>query len=97
MSTTRHDAYECPKCGTSNDAATGLTTNNGPQPGDLSLCAYCAWPSVFDVENGVLGQRSPTDDEWREIETDPDVIVARVRIETHKVLRLFEDSDGSGG
>lgn len=40
----------CPACGYRVDAATCLSENHRPSPGDLSLCARCAELFVFESD-----------------------------------------------
>lgn len=42
-------AAECPHCGTSHDAASGLTTHY-PEAGDVSVCLDCAGVSVYTAD-----------------------------------------------
>lgn len=37
----------CPGCGKKNDGASGTTTQY-PEPGNVSLCLYCAAVSTYD-------------------------------------------------
>lgn len=38
----------CPSCGKSNNSTTGINSQEQPKPGDVSICFYCAFVSVFD-------------------------------------------------
>ena len=40
----------CPWCGYKLDAATNMTGEGGPEPGDLTLCFKCASPLQFDAD-----------------------------------------------
>ena len=48
MSTARMIAIDCPKCGHTLDACTGIGHENSPSPGDLTLCIKCAAYLQFD-------------------------------------------------
>ena len=47
---------ECPSCRSKLDAATGVGTDEAPDPGDWSICVYCAGPLIFTED----GYRRPT-------------------------------------
>lgn len=67
----------CAWCGSSNDAQMGDPGRPGPEPGDVSLCWYCLGLSVYtETEQG----RKPTEEEFQEFVTDPDVIKALLAI-----------------
>lgn len=50
LTSTQLPADGCPNCGHSLDAATSLKGNHRPQPGDVSVCAYCGTILKFDDE-----------------------------------------------
>lgn len=62
----------CPHCGRQNGMHTCATTPGepAPDPGDVSICWGCAGIGVFDLVDGVLTVRLPTDDEARDIAED---------------------------
>lgn len=43
----------CPYCGARLDACTGISGTSRPQPGDPSICAYCAGLLVFALDGTV--------------------------------------------
>lgn len=45
--THRHAPDRCPWCGYLVDAATNVTGEGAPEPGDLTLCVKCAMPAQF--------------------------------------------------
>lgn len=69
MDTNDLDAV-CPYCGTATDAITSLTSKSLPQPGDVSVCIYCAGIWQFDDR---LQPRDPDDD----VLTDRGVLAAQ--------------------
>lgn len=76
-STTRGN-FRCPWCDEPNDAATPLYVEHAtPQPGDISLCASCARPSVYQ-EHGK--PRRPTESEWAQLNADATITAARKAI-----------------
>lgn len=54
---------DCPHCGKHNDTASGITSDEAPGPGDVTLCIDCGHWSVF-TEDGTL--RKANKDELRE-------------------------------
>jgi len=42
--------FECPRCAYTCDAATAVTGDAQPQPGDLSLCLHCGAPLEFAAD-----------------------------------------------
>lgn len=52
----------CPYCGRENEALTALDGSEGPEPGALNLCPYCARWSTFTE---LLTLRKLTPDELR--------------------------------
>ncbi|HEY7233895.1 MAG TPA: hypothetical protein VH539_07080 [Gemmatimonadaceae bacterium] len=63
----------CPACGTKVDDATIVFNDRKalPEPGDFTVCLYCAAVSVFDDQ---LRLRPPTADERREMAEDQRVL-----------------------
>lgn len=72
----------CPYCGTSLDGAMNVDGPNAPDPGDVTVCLYCAGLAVF-TDN--LGLRFPTDAELERWTVNPDV--TRVRSAVLEVIR----------
>jgi hypothetical protein len=70
-------ASNCPECGYSIDAATGINGERGPQNGDVSLCAKCGAISIF---NGDLSLRKPSEREYRCLSLQPTIIRAQLAI-----------------
>lgn len=72
MSTTDigHDTMpnRCPTCEHVLEAATGITTDDAPKPGDVTLCIYCAAILVFTDD---LRVRLPKEEESNEFANDP--------------------------
>ena len=63
----------CPHCGALVDAAgsaPGDKDEGGPEQGSISICLYCARPSIFDSD---LRLHRPTPAQIDEILADPDV------------------------
>lgn len=61
----------CPHCGAYVDAAGEADgTEGGPEQGSISICLYCARPSVFDND---LRLRKMTPAQMDEVLSDPDV------------------------
>lgn len=57
----------CPHCGEKLDAAIAVGDEEiSPNPGDWSICLYCASPLVFTDK----GYRKPTPDEYAEMIRD---------------------------
>lgn len=53
--------HECPSCEMALDAATDAYGEATPEPGDLTVCIYCAAILVF---TDTMGLRLPTDEEF---------------------------------
>jgi len=53
MNTTRTPLNQCPNCGKDIDSATGMDKGVPPNPGDLSVCLYCASFLVFNDDLSV--------------------------------------------
>lgn len=60
--TSRHKPTPCPKCLAPLDAAAHMTTDQKPEPGDWSVCAYCFAPLVYQ---GDLKLKAMTRKEFR--------------------------------
>lgn len=69
----------CPSCGAVNTGALSTTPGHAeaPQPGDVSVCAYCAAIGIY-AESGAI--RRPTADELAELEADPGITKARAAV-----------------
>lgn len=67
----------CPACLVRMDGALNTTGPGGPEPGDASVCGYCATILVYtyDDERG-LGLRLATKDEILEFFTWPEFVQA---------------------
>lgn len=48
--TTQFEVDSCPACSMPLDAATGVDGNTIPNPGDISICIYCASVLEFNEE-----------------------------------------------
>lgn len=71
----------CPHCGEELDVASGLGTQDGPKPGDISLCIDCGGVNIFD-EN--LKPRLPTQEENQKAEQNPMVFFGRLAMKLAK-------------
>ena len=65
---------ECSSCARMLDGAFEINSDVAPQPGDLSVCIYCAAVNVFDDE---LHHRAPTPLELIAAIRNPEVRRAR--------------------
>jgi hypothetical protein len=64
------EATSCPSCGHNLDAAAGVTADRAPEPGDVTICAYCGAGLVFglggrlyamsEADARAVAERSPT-------------------------------------
>lgn len=61
----------CPYCGAEIDGYTGVTGDEIPDPGDPSVCVYCAGLLVFDLDRL---PREPREDELPALLADPTVM-----------------------
>lgn len=59
-----HPDNACPVCGARLDAATAVRQDARPDPGDVSVCAYCASVLRFDRE---LYLYAPAKEEVRDL------------------------------
>jgi hypothetical protein len=64
----------CPYCGAKLDAVTGVTGVDRPQPGDPSICAYCAGLLVFALDGTV---REPDEHELAVLINHQQLMVAQ--------------------
>lgn len=64
----------CPYCGHGLDGYTGITGDATPEPGDASLCVYCAGLLVFAED---LTPREPTEAELPELLESPELMTAQ--------------------
>jgi hypothetical protein len=71
-------AQQCADCGVRNDAYCGANTAERPTAGAISICAYCAHLAMFTGDG--LQVRELTDDELADIEADPEVHAAQMRV-----------------
>jgi len=71
--TTRMPVTNCPTCGAANDAASGRT-GTVPDPGDVSICAYCGEVCTFDESYRLVLCADET------IRNDPEVIRLRALV-----------------
>ena len=60
--------HHCPSCDMPLDAATGVSSDKGPRPDDVTVCLYCGAVMVFTAD---LSYREPTDKERAEFDCDP--------------------------
>jgi hypothetical protein len=67
-------AHTCPYCGSTLDAFTGVTGADLPDPGDPTLCGYCAGILVFNAD---LTTREPTEDELADVLTSRELRIAQ--------------------
>lgn len=82
----------CHYCGSVHELATGITTEEGPQEGDLSLCIVCLEVSVYDFsEPG--NTRKLTDEEREMVMKLPKIKQAR---EFFKKSQAANDADQAG-
>jgi hypothetical protein len=68
---TRTPESICPSCGKVFDVATDVTSDEGPSPGDISICLHCGHLMAF---NDDLTVRELTSDEMHEVAGDPYVL-----------------------
>ncbi len=61
MDNYRVPASLCPGCGNANDGATGIIGMGSPEPGDVTVCAYCGMVLVF---TDTLRTRILSNEEW---------------------------------
>jgi len=47
MTTKNRNSYKCPVCGHNLDSEIWVTGDKDPQPGDISICYYCASANEF--------------------------------------------------
>jgi hypothetical protein len=63
----------CPECGKLNDAASGISNDTPPSPGNVAICFYCHHLAIYGED---MKLRHPTDEEVVEIAGDPDIVHA---------------------
>lgn len=82
---------ECPACGARLGAATGVTDDDAPVAGDLSVCFYCACPLMFTDD----GLRVLTAEETARFEAEsPEYRAARAAV----LAKIAADAgDDTGG
>lgn len=76
MNTIRLLADSCPECGKRLDAATGLTSDRPPKPGDISVCVGCH--AVLEFDDYLRLRLVPVEDDRR---SDPEVMSARIALQ----------------
>jgi hypothetical protein len=69
--TTRVPKATCPNCKEQLNSASSLETEEGPSPGDMTMCLYCGHLMIFAPD---FSFRALTQDEMHEIAGDPRVI-----------------------
>lgn len=71
--TPEHDVTpnRCPNCTHILEEATGVTTDDAPKPGDVTLCIYCAAVLVFTDDMMV---RLPTEEESNEFANNAELM-----------------------
>lgn len=71
--TPEHDVTpnRCPHCEHILEGATGVTTQNAPKPGDVTLCIYCAAVLVFQDDMRV---RLPVEEEANEFASNGELM-----------------------
>jgi hypothetical protein len=62
---------QCVDCGKRLDGAAGVDTDDAPDPGDFTVCAYCGNIMVYDDD---LSLRRPNAAEAREIAGDKRIL-----------------------
>lgn len=73
MTSSHHvPADVCPHCARFIDAATGISGQRAPRPGDMTMCWYCGKWSAWQ-QDGKLGTLSP--DQTVHVLTAPECIV----------------------
>lgn len=67
----------CPHCHIENNGALNVMHDEGPTPGDATICLYCGGWSIFDDD---LLMRLPTEDELAEIKAIPQAGMAEAAV-----------------
>src|SRR5215469_15545406 len=78
---------KCLKCGYKMDATTHAYGNRRPHEGDISMCLFCGQLMLFNAD---LTLRLPTNEENRELRSNPDVIkadIVRASVMANKKLK----------
>lgn len=88
---------DCPNCGRPNEAFQYMGAGNpAPVEGNVSICWGCKEPSIFTDDQGHL--RKATDDERRDILSDPDVKAALYAVaestRPQEAKTMFEEISG---
>ena len=55
--------FKCPHCNELLDCATGFSEHDKPKNNDFTICGFCASICVYDIKDGVISLRKPTDKE----------------------------------
>ena len=84
--------FPCPHCGVVNDARSPIGHNKQPQPGSLSICAYCSGLTIYD-EN--IAQRKCTEEMIKAFPPVVQAIIGRLRVELAKI-RKQREQQGNG-
>lgn len=84
METTRTPETQCPSCQCSIDAATALTEDVTPSPGDFTVCIQCAAILRFDRE---LHLKETVYHELKELDTEALEELALIRAVIAKMHR----------
>ena len=62
----------CWNCDSLNDGHSSIGDRPAqPKDGDVSICAYCAAPGIYEVTDMGLRMRSMNHDEWAEVMANP--------------------------
>jgi hypothetical protein len=67
----------CPTCGKTLDSAAGIGNPQLPNPGDVSICLYCANVAIFDIDDTL---RTPTAAEQAELDRDTSIQKVRATV-----------------
>ena len=73
----------CPHCGHHVELHTGISGASEPHDGDVSLCISCGAVSIF--ADGCRALRLRSEDESRELYTDPLIAAAQWLIRSRRV------------
>lgn len=76
--------HKCLGCGAESDYLTNVTSDDGPSPGDITICLYCGQPMAFADD---LSLRPLNHIEKVIIEHDPRFI--EMEKEREKVMREY--------
>jgi hypothetical protein len=78
----RHKPCKCPRCAYEVDAASGLTSDDAPSPGDIALCLNCGAINVY--LDGLQIRKSSNTEEQAVLRSSQGPMVARARAEIQK-------------